>query len=251
MLSGGTARTYPRRRAFAREAGTARGYSADVTLDEIAIALAAHAPVRAELRGRHGAAVAMVLREASAGPEVLFIERAVHPGDPWSGHMAFPGGRMDPGDPDPRSAAERETLEEVGLDLRGADCLGRLDDMEGHNAAASQLVISGYVYRFAAAPALAPNHEVATAFWFPLAELHEPGRQTVYPLGRSGIRDLPGILVGEPDRHIVWGLTHRFLETFFRIVGRPLPHRYPADLMRQLEDLERLASPAGDRATGR
>jgi 8-oxo-dGTP pyrophosphatase MutT (NUDIX family) len=221
-----------------------------VTLDEIATALAAHTPRRADLGQRRGAAVAMVLRELHSGPEVLFIERARHPGDPWSGHMAFPGGRMDPTDPDPRTAAERETQEEVGLDLRGARCLGRLDDMEGHNAAASQLVISGYVYRVEDPPELAPNREVAMAFWFPLAELHEPRRQTLYPLGRAGMRDFPGILVGEAERHIVWGLTHRFLEVFFQIVGRPLPQRYPADLRQQLEDLERSGSGSGDRVLG-
>jgi 8-oxo-dGTP pyrophosphatase MutT (NUDIX family) len=184
----------------------------------------------------------MLLRAASTGPEVLFIERAKHPEDPWSGHMAFPGGRVDPEDPNPRHAAERETLEEVGIDLRAARCLGRLDDMEGHNAAASQLVISGYVYRVDGAPELSPNREVAMAVWVPLEGLHEPARQTHYPLSLSGIRNLPGILVGEPDRHIVWGLTHRFLESFFQVIGRPLPPRYPQDLRTQLEALERRMS---------
>ena len=76
-------------------------------------ALAAHRPVARAAPAR--AAVAMVLRPAAGGAsEVLLIERAEKPGDPWSGHMAFPGGRLDPSDPDPRFTAERETFEEVG-----------------------------------------------------------------------------------------------------------------------------------------
>ncbi len=27
---------------------------------------------------------------------------------------------------------------------------------------------------------------------------------------------------GEPERHVVWGLTYRFLEFFFEVMGRPL-----------------------------
>ena len=38
------------------------------------------------------AAVVIGLRDGSAGPEILMIQRAVREGDPWSGHMGFPGG---------------------------------------------------------------------------------------------------------------------------------------------------------------
>jgi 8-oxo-dGTP pyrophosphatase MutT (NUDIX family) len=168
----------------------------------------------------------MLLRETRGVTEVLFIERAQREGDPWSGHMACPGGRIDPGDESERAAAERETLEEVGIDLRGAEVLGRLDDMRGHPAAGRRpLVISAFVYEAGADARLALNHEVRAAFWFPLADLHHPERQVEYPRRWAG-RRFPGILVGEPDRHIVWGLTYRFLEHFFEITGHRLADRW-------------------------
>ena len=65
------------------------------------------------------AAVAVVLREGDSGSEILFIERSTREDDPWSGHMAFPGGRVEAADANTRAAAERETLEEVGVSLAG------------------------------------------------------------------------------------------------------------------------------------
>ena len=97
-----------------------------IGVDLVRRGLASYAATIVEDPARPRAAVAVVLRDAAAGPEVLLIERARHPQDPWSGHMAFPGGRVDPADPDARAAAERETLEEVGLPLAGAELLGRL-----------------------------------------------------------------------------------------------------------------------------
>src|SRR5262245_28646435 len=198
------------------------------SLDEIRRALAAHAPEVAPDPDARRAAVAMCLRERAGdgAPEVLFIERARREGDPWSGHMAFPGGRVDGGDLSPRRAAERETFEEVGLLLAGSERLGRLDDMRGHHAASQPaLVISGFVYRVEEPPPLVLSDEVEQAFWFPLAELLEPGRRVEYRFGPGSAGRYPGILVGVPDRHVVWGLTYRFLEVFFAAVGRPLPER--------------------------
>jgi 8-oxo-dGTP pyrophosphatase MutT (NUDIX family) len=197
------------------------------SIAEIRRRLAAHRPAMHTAAGLRQAAVAMVLRDAVPSPEVLFIERASHPGDPWSGHMAFPGGRIDPGDPDLRAAAERETLEEVGLALAGAEPLGQLDDMHGHHAAGvPSLVISAFVYRIEGQPRLAPNHEVREAFWFPVHALLEPARFVQHPIPRATGLLAPGILVGEPQRHVVWGLTYRFLESFFQILGKPLPDRW-------------------------
>ena len=199
------------------------------TLDAIRCALAGHEPAVLDHLESRRAAVAMLLREQAGAPEVLFIERASREGDPWSGHMAFPGGRVDPEDPHARGAAERETLEEVGVDLGDATPLGRLDDLQGQRVAGvPQLVVSAFVYHLPASPPLVPNHEVREAFWFPLRALLEPQRHVEYSAGSREWKGFPGILVGEPERHVVWGLTYRFLEIFFELVGQPLPNRWSA-----------------------
>ena len=197
------------------------------SLDQIRRALAGHVPVALAAEGRRQAAVTLVLRGEPARPELLFIERARREGDPWSGHMAFPGGRIEPDDESTRRAAERETLEEVGLCLEDAERLGRLDDMQGrHVAGVPELVISAYVYHVTKPMELVPNHEVSQAFWFPVSSLLEDERHVEHASAQvAGVR-FPGIQVGEPGRHVVWGLTYRFLEEFLRIVGRPLPDRW-------------------------
>src|SRR4051812_31480098 len=74
-------------------------------------------PLPPERPARRRAAVAVVLRERGGETEVLLIRRAERDGDPWSGHVAFPGGRADPGDASLEATAIREAREEVGLDL--------------------------------------------------------------------------------------------------------------------------------------
>lgn len=194
-------------------------------VEDIERALARTRPRSLSREGRAEAGVALLLRERRAGPELLFIERAERAGDPWSGHMAFPGGGRDPRDPDVQRAAERETLEEVGISLAGSPPLGRLPDLEGrHGRRPLPLVISAFVY--AVEPPGPPrlNHEVRHAFWFPVAELLDPSRHVEHVLeGPGGPLRFPGICIGDPERHVVWGLTYRFLQHFFEVLGRPLP----------------------------
>jgi 8-oxo-dGTP pyrophosphatase MutT (NUDIX family) len=191
-------------------------------VDEIRQRLAAHGPRILQPTAKH-AAVAAVLRESATGGELLFIERAQHPLDPWSGHMAFPGGRVDPGDATARHAAERETLEEVGIDLARAELLGRLDDVEGAPPGFDSLVVSAFVYRVDGRVPPTPNYEVRDVLWVPLAYLQEANRRVPFYWPRDQrTTHYPGILVGEPERHVVWGLTYRFLELFFTALCRQL-----------------------------
>jgi len=142
--------------------------------------------------------------------------------------MAFPGGHVDPCDPSPRAAAERETLEEVGLCLARAEPLARLDDLEGRHAGRhSQLVISAFVYFCPRPGPLRTNQEVAQTLWTPLSTLSDPARHVERSFSGAGPASYPGIVVGEPDRHVVWGLTYRFLEIFFSALRRPLPRPGP------------------------
>jgi 8-oxo-dGTP pyrophosphatase MutT (NUDIX family) len=191
-------------------------------LHEIRRALAASAPRIIRPTAKH-AAVAAVLHEAAGVPELLFIERAEHPNDPWSGHMAFPGGRVDPGDATPQHAAERETREEVGLELAGAELLGRLDDVEGAPPGFDSLVVSAFVYHLEHRVPPTLNHEVRDALWVPMATPLAGSRHVPFFWPREQREThYPGILVGRPERHVVWGLTYRFLELFFTAIGRKL-----------------------------
>jgi ADP-ribose pyrophosphatase YjhB (NUDIX family) len=207
-------------------------------IDDVRRALASYAPTLAPRPSERRAAVALVLREGvRSGSEILFIERAEKAGDPWSGHMAFPGGRVDLAGESPEQAAVRETFEEVGLSLEGAERLGRLDDLEGRHAGRpSGMVISAFVYHLAEPGALVTQaSEVREAFWVPVRELVEPTRQVRRAFRGTGTFEFPGIVVGEPDRHVVWGLTYRFLEGFFRALGQPFPDAWgsAAQLVRE------------------
>ena len=172
------------------------------------------------------ASVAMVLRPSADGAEALFIERSKKPRDPWSGQMAFPGGRLDDDDRDLRHTAERETEEEVGLSLDGARLVGRLDDQTGQRAGQGrQLRIAAFVYELAAGTGndLILNYEVAEALWVPLAWFEDPARVIDYRHPPYPEVSFPGVIVGDPERHIVWGLTFRFLAAFFEILDRRFP----------------------------
>jgi 8-oxo-dGTP pyrophosphatase MutT (NUDIX family) len=166
------------------------------------------------------AAVAMMLREGSRGPEVFFIRRAEHPRDPWSGHMAFPGGRHESDDPSLLATAIRETQEEVGLDLRAAaDHIGQLDDLQAiARGKPQETVIRPFVFEVHRdAPILADEREVAEALWTPLLPLYRGEANTTRPYRWHGTQiDFPAYDV---SGRVVWGLTYQMLRSFFRILG--------------------------------
>jgi 8-oxo-dGTP pyrophosphatase MutT (NUDIX family) len=193
-------------------------------VEQIRDKLARHRVLRLDSSGAPFAAVAVILAGGPRDPSILFIERAKRIGDPWSGHMAFPGGRVDPRDADPRSTAERETLEEVGIDLASGRLLGQLDDQAGRRAGTTWQgrPIAGYVYHLDEPAPAVPSAEVEEALWVPSSALFEPRNQVDYTVSYAP-GAFPGILVGKPDRHIIWGLTYRFLESFMRILGEPFP----------------------------
>lgn len=193
-----------------------------VDIEHVRRKLSTHASPRVDSEGHHRAAVAMVLRDGEHSAEVLLIERALHDADPWSGHMAFPGGRMESHDDSTRTTAARETFEEVGVQLAHAEYLGQLDELVGNRRASPRLVVAAHAFHI-------PDHqeflldprEVQQAFWFPLAGLHDEHRRVEHVIPELPEIRFPGIVVGEPDRHIVWGLTFRFLERMLHVIEHP------------------------------
>jgi 8-oxo-dGTP pyrophosphatase MutT (NUDIX family) len=164
-------------------------------------------PVPAGERTR--SAVAMLLREMSAGPELLFVERASHPGDPWSGDLGFPGGKLEAGDAGLRQAAERETREELGLDLTAARFFGCLGEILGAHL---PVVVSCFVYQVAAELPLRPNHELQGVYWVPLKNLYAPQRRSRARVQFRGAELLrPAIRLPLPGRDILWGITYRLV----------------------------------------
>jgi 8-oxo-dGTP pyrophosphatase MutT (NUDIX family) len=191
-------------------------------------ALAQHTPQLAERgAGIAEASVALVLAGAGEALSLCAIRRAEHPHDPWSGHMALPGGRADPADPHPRAVAERETWEEVGLALGESAWLGRMSDVLVRIGGGDRtMIVAPFVYALAeslgGSPPLTPSDEVAEAYWIPLSHLWDPRNASHLEWERGGNRLLyPAIRFGE---HAIWGVTFRVLTLFSDILDAPLPH---------------------------
>jgi 8-oxo-dGTP pyrophosphatase MutT (NUDIX family) len=153
------------------------------------------------------AAVAVIL--VPSPDAVLLIRRAERPGDPWSGHMALPGGRREEGDADLVATAIRETFEEIGLTLASSDLLGSLDDVVPRTPVLPPIAVRPYVFTLPERPALTLNPEVAATRWVYLDHLLHPETYHSVRLEiRGESREFPAYRV---DEAIVWGMTERIL----------------------------------------
>lgn len=187
--------------------------SARLDLAGLAAALSG-TPARAEsdVPAQRKAAVAAVLRDASGDVELLFIRRAEHPRDPWSGQMGLPGGRVDPGDASPLAAALRETREEIGLDLEALGrLLGRLSEVRTHLPLGSvPHSVVPFAFVIEGDPELSPNHEVQEALWVPLSFLADRSHRSSFTWVRKGL-PLPMPCYTFRGR-VIWGLTLRIVD---------------------------------------
>jgi len=194
------------------------GWSAD----QVRTALSRRAPRQIEHPGSE-AAVALVLRFMPEA-EVLLIRRSEHRGDPWSGHMAFPGGRREPGDGSCLDAAIREAREEVGVDLAShGELIGLLDDVTAMaRGRPLDLVIVPFVFVLREPVTLARSDEVDEVLWASVEPMATGAAATIRPYQLEGRTfELPAFQVGP---HVVWGLTYHMLTMLFALVrGEPVP----------------------------
>ena len=166
------------------------------------------------------AAVAVVLQERLGAVEFLAIRRSERPGDPWSGHMALPGGRMDASDISLSATAARETYEEVGIDLSvGSLHVGRLDDLRAVSRGRPvDLIISPFVFALDSPREPIPNpKEVQAAYWIPLQTLLD---QDPRGAGAPGIplQTVHGYPAFVHEGNSIWGLTYRILTGMLHIL---------------------------------
>jgi 8-oxo-dGTP pyrophosphatase MutT (NUDIX family) len=188
----------------------------------LADVLAARTPTVVECEpGEHPlhAAVALVLRPGESGElELLMIKRAEFEGDPWSGHVALPGGRREPDDMSLERTAVRETWEETAIEIdRDGAVIGALDEVSPRTPTVRRVIVRPFVAAVAADVAVVESPEVAAAFWVPLSSLRETAAWiTAEVVAQGQPLSVSAFTHGE---YVVWGLTERILRAFLSIVG--------------------------------
>jgi len=198
-----------------------RQASTDARIAALEAALASRPPLRAPpLPGEARAAVALLLRVREGRVELLLIRRAERAGDPWSGHMALPGGRAQEGDAGLAATAARETREEVAIDVdRGGRLLGQLDDLAPRSVRVPGIVVSPFVYHVPEDAEPRPNHEVQLALWIPVDHLLRPDAVTEYlhDLAEGETLRFPAF---DARGYVVWGMTHRIVTGFLELYAQ-------------------------------
>jgi 8-oxo-dGTP pyrophosphatase MutT (NUDIX family) len=191
----------------------------DPDIAKLESVLASHAPLVVEhVENVRRAAVALIFRAGDSGsPELLFIKRAEYPGDPWSGQVAFPGGREEAGDGSLSYTAVRETREEIGLDLEhDATLIGTLDDLRPQMVRLPAISVRPHVFLLGGLASLSLSDEVARAFWVALDLLKNSERWKDTPVLARGIQ--MNRRAFDYEGHVIWGMTERILAQLLALI---------------------------------
>ena len=189
-------------------------------IEHIRRTLASHTFAPQTLETEIRAGVALLLQPQRDDLHLLFIHRAHHPQDPWSGHMAFPGGRHEPDDPSLLVTTQRETKEEVGIDLeRHGEYLGHLPAVQATaRGRAIPMTVAPYVYLVSAQARPDPDPlEVQDTIWVPLAFMQQDGveQQVRRELHDGTSIQVPALVYAGKT---IWGLTYRMLRGFLELI---------------------------------
>ena len=183
--------------------------------------LSKHSPAPVDIDPPMRAAVALLLQPRPDDVYVLFIHRAHHPHDPWSGHMAFPGGRHEPEDPDLLVTIQRETHEEIGISLdEHGEYLGRLAEVQAMaRGKQTSMIVSPFVYLVSQEARPVPDPvEVQDIIWVPLSFMQQDGVEQIVQrnLQAGSTIQVPALLYGGKT---IWGLTYRMLRDFLELIN--------------------------------
>ena len=191
---------------------------ANPTMMRLQSALSAHTPAEVEEQGVRRAAVSLIFRAGEeARPELLFIKRAEYASDPWSGQVAFPGGREEQGDESLSDTAIRETREETGIDLaRDGQIIGRLDDLYPRNVRLPPISVRPFVFVLDGGQTLALSPEVALAFWIPFGSLAHTDAWREDTVFARGIQLIARVF--RHQDHVIWGMTERILAQLLGLI---------------------------------
>lgn len=154
------------------------------------------------------AAVALLLRPANHDFRILLVKRTENSYDPWSGQMAFPGGKRDSKDLDIKQTVIRETLEETNINItRRCRFLGALENMR--STVKPKLLVTPFVILLEHEPAIILNEELERYLWVLLKNLREYKGTAKFAFG-----EVPAYIF---EGNVIWGLTYRILEQLTQI----------------------------------
>ena len=158
------------------------------------------------------AAVALVLKRKKWDLNVLLVKRVENLADPWSGQMAFPGGKRDIKDANIVETVVRETLEETGINLlEQCRLLGVLTALSSRPR--PELKILPFVVLLEHEPLIKLNEKELQSFvWFKLDEIAQHRGNAKLSFG-----EVPAFVISNV---VIWGLTYRILEDFLEISQR-------------------------------
>lgn len=161
-------------------------------------------------------AVAIMLFEQEDQFHCTLIQRPSYEGN-HSGQISFPGGKRDPQDKNLQSTAMRECMEEVGIDLRKAEMLGKLTPVY---IPVSNFHVEPYAFFYPETPEFTPDErEVEFILTITMESLLDESAvsQMDVPMPNGGmLRNVPCFLI---EGRQIWGATALILNELKTLLG--------------------------------